>query len=125
MYKSVDEFARVYYGLSSSANYKLHITEKAEKIVVEKLMFYYIMKQENITPVGEAYDALYKEATDGYMDYYIDIYQSELDACKTDEEYNAKLAELEEEMLEFYGETFFKESVYYTAVVRQLIDWMS
>ena len=122
-YNSVDAFARAYYGLSANADWKGHINSLAEEIVTEKIIFYYILRTESLIPEGEAYDELYNEVFGESLEYYKDVYKEELDKCKTDEEYNKKLEEIKTEMMEYYGENYFRESVYYLTVVDTLVEW--
>ena len=49
-----------------------------------------------------------------YLAYYVDnIYKTELEAIKTDEERAKRLAEIKKEMLAYYGKEYFEEIVYY------------
>ena len=122
-YDSFDAFARYYFGLSSLDNWRAYITERAEKAVTERLIFYYIIDKEGIVPSNEEYDSMYAEYKNEYMEYYVDLYKTELDACKTDAEREAKLLEIEEEMLEYYGEEYFRELVYYQYALDRLIGY--
>ena len=113
-YDSVDKFARDYYGLSSGESWIEHITKKAEKVIVEKMLFYYIIRKENLVPSSAEFERLYNEVVEDYLAYYVDnIYKTELDAIKTEEERAKRLAEIKKEMLAYYGKEYFEEIVYY------------
>lgn len=123
-YDSVDKFAKDYFGLSSSESWIDHITKKAEKVIVEKIMFYYIIREENLVPTDEEFERLYNETVEEYLGYYADqIYKSELDSIKTEEERNKRLAEIKEEMLDYYGELYFEEIVYYDYALDDIINF--
>ncbi len=123
IYGSFDEFAKVYYRLSDGESWKEHITELAKETVRQKLIFHYILKNENLTPTGEEYERLYSQTVNDYLPPFIESHRSELDKCKTDEEYNKKIEEIKKEVIEYYGDDFFKASVYYNTVMEKLIKW--
>lgn len=111
-FKTFDEFARYYFGLSSDANWQEFLMTKAEDAVTERLIFFYIINKEGIIPQGEDYDRLYKECIEEYKKYFFEVNKAEIDACKTEEEKTAKRLEIENRMLELYGEKYFRELVY-------------
>ena len=123
-YDSVDKFAKDYYELSAGESWIDHITAKAEKVIVEKMMFYYIIRKENLVPQSDEFDTLYNEVVEEYLGYYADeIYKSELDAIKTEEERAKRLLEIKEEMLGYYGEEYFEEIVYYDYALDDIISF--
>ncbi len=122
-FNSFDEFARHYFDLSDNADWKKYMTSRAEEVVTERLIFYYIIDKEDIVPPGEEYERIYNETKKEYMDYYTELYKKELEACKTEEEKAAKLLEIEKEMLEYYGESYFTELVYYQYALDYLIGF--
>lgn len=123
-YDSVDKFAKDYFGLASGESWIEHITKKAEKVIVEKLIFYYIIREEQLVPSEEEFDSLYNGAVEEYLGYYADnIYKSELEALKTEEERQKRLAEIKDEMLDYYGEEYFAEIVYYDYALDDIISF--
>ena len=123
-YDSVDKFAKDYYGLSAGESWIDHITAKAEKVIVEKMMFYYIIREENLVPPSDEFEKLYNGVVDEYLGYYADeIYKSELNAIKTEEEREKRLLEIKEEMLDYYGEEYFEEIVYYDYALDDIISF--
>ena len=122
VYNSVADFAVPYYGISSTVNYKEYITEQAQKVVIEKLLFYYISRVENLLPGGEEYTRLYNETVAEYLDYYIEKNKEELDALDTEEKKAKKIAEIKREMMEYYDEEYFRETVYYSVAMDALLE---
>ena len=122
-YKTFGDFAKAYYGLSNSEAWRDHITSLAEKTVKQKLLLYYILRDASLVPSAEEYSALYEEVFEEYLADFIAANQAKLDACKTDEEYDKLIKDLRRETLDYYGDDFFKTSVYYRIVVDNIILW--
>jgi len=120
---TIDKFAQDYFELPSSKDWREYAMEQSRTAVVERLIFYYIIRMENKIPTSEEYDEIYAEYKDEYMEYYIDLYKAELEACKTEEEKAAKLLEIEEKMLAYYGDEYFEELVYYQYALDYLISF--
>lgn len=114
MYSSIDQFASAYLGITDGADWREYIRERAEAVVTEKLIFYYIIREENLLPSDADYQARYDATVQEYLDYYTEnIYKEELEAIKNEADREKKIAEIKAEMLEYYGEEYFVEMVYY------------
>jgi FKBP-type peptidyl-prolyl cis-trans isomerase (trigger factor) len=121
-YSSFGEFVRAYYNLSSSADWDSYINELAESVIVEKLIFYYIIRAEKLVPSDTEFQNMYNETVQEYLDYYVnDIYAEEIASLKTDAEKEARIIEIKEEMLDYYGEEYFDEIVYYDYALDKII----
>ena len=49
-----------------------------------------------------------------HLNYYLEeIYDDELAGLKTEAEREARIIEIKEEMMDYYGEEYFRELVYY------------
>ncbi len=121
-YSSLAEFAALYYTVPTGTDWLDYIRAKAEAVVTEKLMFYYIARAEDLLPVGETYDKLYSDVIAEYLEYYTEkIYKSELDKITDRAEKEKRLLEIEEEMLEYYGEEYFREIVYYDYALPRIL----
>ena len=122
-FQSLDDCARQYFSLSSNADWRAHIKGLAEQAIREKLVFYYIMREENIFPSDEEFKKLYDEELNSYVDYYAEnAHKAELDACKTDEEKAAKLAEIKSEV-ESLHHSEITESVYYQYALKVMLSY--
>ena len=114
VYSSIDEFAVAYLGIADGTNWKEYIRKNAEGVIKEKLIFYYIVREENLLPDDAEYEKRYNEIVQEYLEYHMEqTYKDELAAIKTEAEREKKIAEIKEEMLDFYGEEYFSEIVYY------------
>ncbi len=122
-FKSFDEFARYYFNLSEKENWSDYIMVQAETAVTERLVFYYIINKEGIAPDDLEYERLYNEIKEEYMREYKELYKNEIEACKTEEEKAAKIAEIEKRLFEHYGEKYFRELVYYKYANDYLISF--
>ncbi len=125
-YSTLEAFAKAYYGLSSSESYEDYLREMAEETVAQQLMFYAMIRQEGFVPSESEYAELYEEKVQERVDYHCEnssTYIEALEACKTEEEREAKLAEIREEVLANYGDAYFEESVYYEYGLEKLLGF--
>ena len=72
-------------------------------------------------PTEEEYNALYAELFDEFVVYYMD--EKTADDYASEAEYNKARAEAEESVLEFYGEAFFRDQVYYDFAIDSLLEF--
>ncbi len=122
VYSSMDEFARAYFGLSSDEDWRLYITSMAKNIVSEKLIFYYIIRKENFIPSEEEYNKIYEEQVAEHLTYYTDeIYKEELEEIEDEEKREKRIAEIKQEMLDYYGEEYFRENVHYEYAIDKIL----
>ncbi len=113
-YSTIDEFAVAYFNISSDVDWKEYIRERAKEIVTEKLIFYYIIREENLAPSDDEYNTRYNACVQEYLDYYTEnIYKDELQKITSEAEKQKKIAEIKAEMMSYYGEEYFSEIVYY------------
>ena len=110
-YENLAEYAYQRYGYKNLAE---DLMAEAKKIISEKIIFYYIIRNENLIPAGEEFDALYGKLVSEHLNYYLEeIYDDELAGLKTEAEREARIIEIKEEMMDYYGEEYFRELVYY------------
>lgn len=121
-YDSIDKFAVTYLGLSSGADWRAYITGQAENVVKEKLIFYYIVREESFLPAKDEFDKMYSDVIDEYMEYYKELYEEDFKKCETEEEKAELLEKIKKEMLEYYGEEYFEEIVYYDFAMDKIIS---
>ena len=87
----------------------------------EKLVFYYIVIKEGILPTDEEYKKLYDELFDEYVVYYM---EGKTEADYSDaEKYKTERAAAEKAVIEFYGDAFFRDQVYYDFAIEKLLDF--
>ena len=120
-YPDFDEFARAYLGLTADSDWKAMLRDDAEAEVTDKLIFYYIVRKENILPTNEEYKKLYDELFDEYVVYYMEG-KTEEDYSDA-EKYKTERAAAEKAVAEYYGEAFFRDQVYYDFAIDALLDY--
>ncbi len=146
-------YAKVYLGLwYSEEDWTDVLYDLAEDLVTERLILYYIMKEENLTPTEAELAAKIDEIKTEYMDEYVYQYLLDFDENREDfslsidknkeyvakmdriialwkandtanEEYAAFYAEREAEMYSYYDEEYFTETAYYEIVMDTLVGW--
>ena len=117
-YSDLDEFIAVQLGLEEGANWSEYLLDMVKDELKEKLIFYTIIRRENLVPKGDEFDAVYKRELELDFEYY---YEKTKDDYKMDAEYEAALADFEKMILDYYGEDFYTDSVYYNYATDKLL----
>lgn len=120
-FSSIDAAAINYLGLGKDADWRAYITEMAEDAVLEKVIFYYIIRKEDFIPGRAEYNALYEKLYNEHLTDYIETYGSSLDGLEGSQytnEYNRLKAEMDKQ----YTEDYFKECVYYEYGTRKMAE---
>lgn len=114
-------FATEYYGLDGTVSYTDYIRSQAEDVVKEKLIFYHILRKEDKLPTGETLERLYNESVDEALAYYLSQSQYDKDNYDSEEKYEAAVAALRSDIIEYYGEEYFREQAYYGVLMEYLV----
>lgn len=117
-YNSLDAFAREYLGLDSKADWQAKLRENAETTIKQKLAFYCIVRQENLLPSDEQYNAIYDRVFGEYLQSYLDYYKITEDS----ENYAEKVEEAKETVKAQFADSYWYELVIYDYAIDQLID---
>lgn len=128
MCETIDEYAIIYLGLQFSSNqdWKNVLYKMSESLVAERLILYYIMQQENLTPTEQVLNDRIADLKQEYLDEYVDQYLEKYEKTRddyTDEEYEEFLKNREEELYDYYDEAYFTETAYYNIVLDTLITY--
>ena len=121
-YETIDAFAIAYLGLGSDSDWRNYLIDQAKDIVLEKLLFYYIMRDAALEPSEEYYRVEYDKIYQEYLDYYIELNAEELSKYQG-EVYDREIEILKKEMESYYGENYFKESVYYDYATKIMLEY--
>ena len=116
-YSSVDAFARAYLGLDSTADWKKVVRENAESAIKQKIVFYYILRKENLAPKGEDYDKIYNELFEEHLQSYLDYYE----ITESTENYEALVDEGRKAIKNEFGESYWFELVAYDYFMKHMI----
>lgn len=120
-YPKFDDFARAYLSLTADSDWRAMLRDNAEGEVKEKVIFYYIIIKEGILPTDEEYKKLYDELFDEYVVYYM---EGKTEADYSDaEKYREARAAAEKAVIEFYGDAFFRDQVYYDFAIDKVLDF--
>ncbi|MBE6645618.1 MAG: hypothetical protein E7612_09650 [Ruminococcaceae bacterium] len=124
VYSTIEAFIIARYGADRNADAKSLMVAEAESIVTEKIIFYYIIRKENLIPSEKEYESSYEKIYKEHRDYYVeDIYAEEISKLETEDEKQARIKEIETEMLEYFGEEYFAELVYYDYAYDKIISF--
>ena len=120
-YSTIDAFVYAYFSMPAGTDWRAELKADAEAEVKEKLIFYYIIRKENLVPTEEKYRELFDAIFDEFVVYYMDDKTAE-DYDSIDA-YNAARAEAETAVMDYYGEEFFRHQVYYDYAIDTLLDF--
>lgn len=120
-YESVDEYiAVVELGMEEGTNWDPVLHEKVQAEVKEKLIFYYILREEGFVPTDEEFKEYYRRELE--LDYKYYSGKTAID-FETAAEYDAALAAHEETMIDHYGsKTFYSDEVYYLYASEKMLS---
>lgn len=116
-YSSVDAFARAYLGLDSTADWKKTVRENAESAIKQKIVFYYILREEKLSPTGEDYDKIYNVIFEEHLQSYLDYYK----ITESTENYDALVEEAKTAVKAQFGESYWFELVAYDYMMKEMI----
>ena len=119
-YAGLDAFICSCYGLEEYEDWRGVLTAQVTREVQEKLIFYSILKAENLIPTDEEYPALYRKELEADYLYYSGKTREDF---KTDAEFEEALAAYEKEMLDYYGEEKYRESIYYYYASEKMLEF--
>ena len=121
-YENLDAFAIAYYSLRTGVDWREYLKVMANDAILEKLIFYYVLRDADLVPSDEEYEEIYNRIYGEYLQYYIDLNADKLSKYEG-AEYDKEMKILEKEMMEYYGEKYFEESVYYEYGTEKMIEF--
>ncbi len=126
--ETVDEYAIIYLGLEYAENkdWRSVLRSMSEGLVKERLILYYIMRNENIVPTAQEHAAKKVEVEKEYFDEYILQYCTEYNIDKSTYSEDA-WAEFEadryKELHDYYDSAYFDEVTYYELALDAFLQW--
>ena len=121
-YNDISEYAVVYFGLGEGEDFREYIKEHVEGIITEDLIFYYIIREENLFPSDAEYSYRYINMLEEYVEIYKDSYSEELDKCETEEEEKKVIEGIKEDILSYYGQSYFEDAINYEYMIEKLSE---
>ena len=122
----IDEFAIYYLGLQyyTDPDWKGTLYSMAKSLVAERLIFYYIMEAEGLTPTKEVFEARMAEVKEEYVEEYLTQYLEYHGKTREDiEDWDKFVEDRKKELFGFYDDEFFAETTYYEIVLDTLITY--
>ncbi len=112
-YESIDAFAREYLGLSSNADWKAELERIAEDAVKQKLVFYYVMRDAELTVPESEYEERKAELLEEYLEATLKNAKVKRSNYETEEKYLEKVEEYRQSVRNRYTEDALREAVNY------------
>ena len=126
-YDTIDALAVAYLnenygmGLSANSDWKSAIRELAEWDLTQNLLFYYIIREENMLPSDEECEKIKAELYDDILEYYIATNTEKLYSLDS-AAYQKELEVLKGEINDYYDDTYFREEAYRYYGIRKIIE---
>ncbi len=116
-YSTLDSFARAYMGITdATADWKQVLRTDSEEAVKQKLIFYYVIREEGFIPSNSEAAALreklYNETVENYL--------INNGTKKSDADYQDKLASAKETVSSTYDDKYWENLVIYTYGIEQI-----
>lgn len=126
-YNDVDSYARAYLQLSATTNWKTYLRNMSESLVKERLVLYYIIREEGLKLTNKELKAEIEKTKQIYLDEYVEQYlayeQKSRDDFKSDEEYEEYVEDRAAEIFGYYDDDYFKETTYYNILKENVQKW--
>ena len=127
-YADLDAYAKSYLSLKDGEKWEDVLYEMSQNLVKERLILYYIMKNENLTPSAEELatelEAIKQEYIDEYVRQYVEA------QLESDPDYDDHLTDKDKfledrkaELFDFYDEAYFLETTYYEHTLPTLLSY--
>ena len=120
-FASLDEYVCNELELEEGTDWKAVVMESARQSVVEKIIFYYIIREENFFPSDEEYQEIYDKLVSDILDYYLYSQGVTEDNYDTVEEYNEAVASYRKTVIEAYGDQYFEDNVIYEYGIAKIL----
>ena len=119
-YQSMDAFAREYLGLASNADWRAELQKRANTSLTQKLVFYYVIRRENLVVSDEEFENRYDEAVEEYFVSYLNNVNCKRENYDSDAAYEEAKANYKKTMLEYYTKDYFRENIIYEYALETL-----
>lgn len=118
-YENVESFIAANFELSSVDQWRPYLRSLVEEEVKEKIIFFYIMRQENLTPTEEQFNSEYREILES--EYY-NYYGKSREDYGSDEAYDEVIERYEKSVIEEYGYDVYFQAAYYNLRVNDILN---
>lgn len=118
-YPTLDIFIRAYFGLGEGEDWKPSVTEMAKENLKERLIFYYVVRKENLLMTPDEYEAAFTKYLEDALES-MDITREKYD---TEEEYLAALNYYKEQMEKNGSIDNIKDMLYYEHGMKEIFKF--
>lgn len=125
--KSLEEYASLYFGVSSGERWQDKLLSHAQRLILERLIIYYIVDAEGLTPEESALNLKIAEIKKEYLEEYVDQYlehYNKTEADYTKEEFEQFIKDRKKELDDYYPEDHYVETVYYEIAIKALKSYI-
>ena len=120
---SFEDFGAAYVGLSDGESLDDYLMREAELSVADKLTFYYVISTEGWIPDSSALAELYSAVVEEYLAVYVaNDLTCRPEYFKNSADYDKKVAEHRQKLLEDFGEDYFYDVVYSEYGMAKLVE---
>ena len=122
-FESLEDAAIKYYKLEQGANWQSYIKLLAENEVKEKLIFFYIIKEEGLEPTEAEIVAESKDQIQLELDYQIETRPNDFIGLSATE-YAEKVATTKKAIEDWFGEDMLRELAYYNCGMVNIVNFI-
>lgn len=117
-YDNLDDYAVAYLSLSgSNVDWEARLHDIAENMVKERLILYYIMKEENLIPTQKELNLMKEQIREEYVEE--GIKQDKTDTSEyTEEQYEEYVEGIRRKLFAYYDDAYFTEQAYYEIALK-------
>ena len=122
-YESEAYAAMDYFGISDGSAWRDYVRSRSAYDIVEKMIFYYIARNEGLLPDEQTEQELYNAKVDTLLLEYLEYKNCKRENYNTSEEYLAAVAAYRAEIIEKNGEETIMEAVRYEYIMPEIIEF--
>lgn len=119
-YNSLEEYAMLHLELDRDDNWLDYMRSLAEKAVTEKIIFYYIVRNDKLLPSEKEYKELYDATVAEYLEAFLKNVGCTKDKYETEAEYNSAVESYKQSMFKVYSEEYFDENVIFLHAIGKM-----
>ena len=116
-YESKALAAADYFGISDGTKWREYAKDAAKDDIVQRMMIFYIAREENLMPEKAEADALYAEHMEEYLNEYLEAVNCRREDYATEDEYAAAVMAHKADMISLYG----GEDTIYIEVLEEIL----
>ena len=113
----------IYYKLQYSADqdWRNYLTNHAETLVKERLVMYYLVREENLCTDAE-FAQKFAQIKQSYVDEYIKQDSTDTSGY-TESEYAEYVEECKKKIFDTYDDVYFTETTYFEIVMEKMLSY--